>query len=309
MTLTKAQTAARLRAGQTLWAAGAYDALSAKLAERAGFEAVMSTGFGVSASHLGAPDVELYTMTENLSVVSHMVDAISVPLIADTDTGYGNALNVMRTVRAFEKAGVTGMIFEDQLAPKRCPAAAARIEILSPEEHAAKIRAAVAARRDPDTLIIARTDATTEQEAMFRARLYVEAGADLIQPISRCFKDIDGLRRMRAAAGVPLSLQILGWLEADLAPEQIEEVAGLAVFPLVALMSATEAVQRNLAELRKTYQTKTLPQPVTNMNEFKQLIGFEAAEKAQDMYLLGDATDSPAGARISAAMDKVFSSS
>ncbi len=236
-----------------------------------------------------------------------MVDAVSVPLIADTDTGYGNALNVMRTVRAFEKAGVTGMIFEDQLAPKRCPAAAAHIEILSPEEHAAKIRAAVAARRDPDTIIIARTDATTEQEATFRAKLYVEAGADLIQPISRCFKDIEGLRRLRTAVGVPLSLQILGWLETDLAPEQIEEVAGLAVFPLVALMSATEAVQQNLAELRKTYQTKALPQPVTSMTEFKQLIGFEAAEKAQDMYLLGEPTDSPAAARISAAMDKVFS--
>ncbi|MDM7968757.1 MAG: isocitrate lyase/PEP mutase family protein [Paracoccaceae bacterium] len=302
----KAEISARLRRGQTLWAAGAYDALSAKLAERAGFDAVMSTGFGVSASHLGAPDVELYTMTENLSVVSKMVDALSVPLIADTDTGYGNALNVMRTVRAFEKAGVVGMIFEDQLAPKRCPAAAARIEILSPEEHAAKIRAAVDARRDPNTIIIARTDATTEDEAIFRAKLYVEAGADLIQPISRCFSDIHGLRRLRAAVGVPLSLQILGWLETDLSPEEIEEVAGLAVFPLVALMSATEAVQRNLGALRQTYQTRTIPQPVTSMTDFKKLIGFEAAEAAQDKYLLGDIPASPAEARIAAVMDKVF---
>lgn len=306
MSDSKAQISARLRAGQTLWAAGAYDALSAKLAERAGFEAVMSTGFGVSASHLGAPDVELYTMTENLSVVSNMVDSISVPLIADTDTGYGNALNVMRTVRAFEKAGVVGMIFEDQLAPKRCPAAADRIEILSPEEHAAKIRAAVEARRDHNTIIIARTDATSEEEAIFRAKLYVEAGADLIQPISRCFSDIAGLRRLRAAVGVPLSLQILGWLETNLSPEEIEEVAGLAVFPLVALMSATEAVQRNLGALRKTYQTKTMPQPVTTMTEFKTLIGFEAAEAAQDRYLLGDQLDSPGAARIAAVMDKVF---
>jgi methylisocitrate lyase len=307
MTQTKKDIATRLRAGKTLWAAGAYDALSAKLAEQAGFDAVMSTGFGVSASHLGVPDVELYTMTENLGVVSRMVDAIDVPLIADTDTGYGNALNVMRTVRDFEKAGVAAMIFEDQLAPKRCPAAAGRIEILSPEEHAAKIRAAVEARRDPDTIIIARTDALTEDEAIARAKLYARAGADLIQPISRCFTDFDGLQRLRAEVDVPLSLQILGWLETDLAPEQIEEVAGLAVFPLVALMSATEAMRRNLANLRDGYRTGELPQPVTSMGDFKKLIGFAEAEAAQDRFLLGDPPAGEGAARVAAAMDKVFS--
>jgi methylisocitrate lyase len=266
----------------------------------------MSTGFGISASHLGAPDVELYTMTENLGVVSRMVDAVEVPVIADTDTGYGNALNVMRTVRAFEKAGVTAMIFEDQLAPKRCPAAAGRIEILTPEEHAAKIRAAVEARRDPDTIIIARTDAATEAEAIMRGRLYVQAGADLIQPISRCFHDIAGLTRLREAVGVPLSLQILGWLETDLKPEEIEAVAGLAVFPLVALMSATEAMRRNMATLRNGYSTRTLPQPVTSMSEFKELIGFAKAESAQDRFLLGDPPSSDRDKNLAAAMDKVF---
>jgi methylisocitrate lyase len=306
MTPDKKEIATRLRAGKTLWAAGAYDALSAKLAEQAGFDAIMSTGFGVSASHLGAPDVELYTMTENLDVVSRMVDATNVPIIADTDTGYGNALNVMRTVRAFEKAGVTAMIFEDQLAPKRCPAAAGKIEILSPEEHAAKIRAAVEARRDPDTLIIARTDALTEDEAIARAKLYVQAGADLVQPISRCFVNFDGLKRLRESVDVPLSLQILGWLETDLSPDQIEEVAGLAVFPLVALMSATEAIRRNMATLRNGYRTQDLTQPVTSMSEFKKLIGFEEAEAAQDKFLLGDQPTSDSHKRVAAAMDKVF---
>jgi 2-methylisocitrate lyase-like PEP mutase family enzyme len=306
MTLDRAGVARRLRAGETLWAAGAYDALSAKLAEQAGFEAIMSTGFGVSASHLGAPDVELYTMTENLGVVSRMVDAVSVPVIADTDTGYGNALNVMRTVRQFEKAGVVAMILEDQEAPKRCPAAAGRIEIITPEEHAAKIRAAVEARRDPDTLIIARTDALTEAEATERARLYVAAGADLIQPISRCFRDIDGLRRLRAAVGVPLSLQVLGWLETDLAPGQIEEVAGLAVFPLVGLMSATEALRRNLAALRRDLGTRDLPQPVTGMAEFKSLIGFAEAEAQQDRFLLGERPQGASETWVSEALAKVF---
>ena len=100
-------------------------------------------------------------MTENLNVVRNIANAVDVPVVADTDTGYGNAMNVMRTVREFEQAGVCAMIFEDQTAPKRCPAAANQLEIIPAHEHAGKIRAAVEARRDPDTLIIARTDAPT----------------------------------------------------------------------------------------------------------------------------------------------------
>ncbi|MBT7335501.1 MAG: isocitrate lyase/PEP mutase family protein, partial [Gammaproteobacteria bacterium] len=217
-----------MRAGQTQIAPGCFDAMSAMMAANAGATAVMTSGFAVSASHLGFPDVELYTMTENLNVVRNIANAVDVPVIADTDTGYGNAMNVMRTVREFEQAGVCAMIFEDQTAPKRCPAVANLIEMLPAHENAGKIRAAVQARRDPDTLIIARTDAGTPEEAMLRAKMYVEAGADLIQPISRTFNDFDGLKQMREAVGVPLSLQILGWLEQDLTQDQISKIAGVA---------------------------------------------------------------------------------
>jgi len=110
-----------IEAGRTIWSAGAYDALSARLVDEAGFDAVFTTGFGISASHLGLPDVELYTMTENLGVVRHMVNSVKRPVIADGDTGYGNVINVIRTVREFEHAGVAGIVFEDQLIPKRCP--------------------------------------------------------------------------------------------------------------------------------------------------------------------------------------------
>ncbi len=284
--LTKSDFAARLRAGRTVWTAGAFDALSAKLAEDAGFDAIMSTGFGVSASHLGAPDVELYTMTENLAVVRNMANAVSVPLVADTDTGYGNAINVMRTVREFEQAGVAAMIFEDQEVPKRCPAVANGIEILPIDEGSSKIRAAIEARRDPDTLIVARTDALNEDDAIARAKAYVAAGADLIQPISRCFTSFESLERLRAACGVPLSLQILGWLETDLSPDQIERVAGLAVFPLVALMTATEAMRANLAALNQSRSTQALPNAVTGMGDFKSFIGFEEAERQQAKFLV-----------------------
>ena len=284
----KKDFAAKVRAGETQLLPGAFDAMSALMAEKAGAAAVFTSGFAVSASHLGFPDVELYTMTENLTVVRNIANAVGVPVVADTDTGYGNAINVMRTVREFEQAGVCGMVFEDQTAPKRCAAAANQLEIIPAYEHAAKIRAAVAARRDPDTLIIARTDAMTEGESIERAKMYVEAGADLIQPISRTFTDFAGLQRMRAAVGVPLSLQILGWLEKDLTQDQIAEVAGLACYPLVGLMTAAQAMQDNYARLMADRNTHALPHPAMSMADFKTFIGFDEIEDQQAKFLLMD---------------------
>lgn len=276
-----------LKAGRTIWTAGAYDALSALLIERAGFDAVFTTGFGISASHLGQPDVELYTMTENLGVVRNMVSTVKKPVIADGDTGYGNVINVMRTVREFERAGVAGIVFEDQVVPKRCPAAATNIDVLPRDEAVRKIRAAVDARSNPDFLVVARTDAATVEETIARAKLYAEAGADLIQPISRTMKNFADLQRLREACGRPLSLQILGWLESELTPQQIESVAGLAVFPLVPLMTLTSAIERNLQQLAKDKHARNLPLPQTSMADFKKLIGFGEIEELQKRYELG----------------------
>jgi methylisocitrate lyase len=155
-------------------------------------------------------------------------------------------------------------------------------------ESAAKIRAAVRARQDPNLIIVARTDALTEADAIERAKIYVEAGADLIQPISRCFTSIDGLRRLRQACGVPLSLQLLGWLENDLTTEQIQEVAGLAVYPLVGLFTVTETLKQNYAQLWKSKSVHGLPQPMINMADFKKMIGFSEVEALQSMFLLGN---------------------
>jgi len=287
-TEAKRRFAEKVRAGETQITFGCYDAMSAMLAEAAGAPAVMTSGFAVSATHLGFPDVELYTMTENLGVVRNVVNAVSVPVVADADTGYGNAINVMRTVREFEQAGVCAMILEDQQAPKRCAAAANQLEIIPVFEHVAKIRAAVEARRDPDTLIIARTDAMSEAESIDRACAYVEAGADIIQPISRTFSDIDGLKRMRAAVGVPLSLQILGWLEKDLSLDQIRDVAGLACYPLVGLMTAAQAMKDNYARLLADGTTASLPHPAMSMADFKRFIGFDEIEERQSRFLLMD---------------------
>jgi 2-methylisocitrate lyase-like PEP mutase family enzyme len=270
---------------KTVWAAGAFDALSAKFIEEAGFDALLTSGFGISASYLGQPDAELYTMSENLAVVRNVVSAVDIPVIADIDTGYGNAINVMRTVREFEASGVAAVIMEDQVAPKRCPICVGGVEVIPQEEAVAKIRAAVAARRDPNMLIIARTDVVTQDEAIARGKAYVAAGADIIQPISKCFKSIAGLRAMREGVGVPLSLQVLGWLEKDLSREDIESVAGVATFPLVPLMTAAQAMRENLKVLAQQKSSKNLPRPVMAHEPFIDFIGFGEVEELQKKYL------------------------
>ena len=272
----------------TVWAAGAFDALSARLIEEAGFDALLTSGYGISSSFLGEPDTEIYTMSENLTVTRNICNAVKIPVIADIDTGYGNPINAMRTMREFESAGASAVIMEDQVSPKRCPCSSLEIDIISMEEAVAKIRAVASVRRNPETLIIARTDAVDPNEAMRRAKAYVVAGADIIQPISRCFKDIAGLRSMRHAAGVPLSLQLLAWLEKDLSQSEIEEVAGIATYPLVALMSATQAMRENLKVLSETKSSKKLPRSVIPMNDFGDFIGFPRIDALQKKFMVSE---------------------
>lgn len=275
----------RVQQGGTVWMAGAFDALSAMLVDQSDFDAVFTTGFGISASLLGKPDVEYYTLTENLSVVNNVVNAVCKPVVADTDTGYGNVINVMRTVREFEKAGVAALILEDQRMPKRCPAAAAEVGVLPLQEATAKIKAAVDARRDPQMLIVARTDAMDPQEAIDRACAYAEVGADLIQPISRTFKGYDDLVRLKNQCQRRLSLQLMdgNWI-GELSREQVESVAGFATYPLVPMMSAIAAIQTNLKALHASRTISACPMPQTSMKDFKQFIGFEAVEKLQEHY-------------------------
>ncbi len=269
----------------TVWAAGAFDTLSARLIQEAGFDALLTSGYGISSSLLGEPDTEQYTMTENVAVVRNVCNAVTIPVIADIDTGYGNAVSAMRTMREFENAGSSAVIMEDQVSPKRCPCSSGQIDIISMEEAANKIRAIVAARKNPELMIIARTDAQEPEEAMRRGRAYVAAGADIIQPISRCFKNFAGLQAMREGCGVPLSLQLLAWLETDLDRKQIEQVAAVATYPLVALMSATQAMRANLRVLMSEKSIKGLPQPVTGLHDFNDFIGFPRIDALQRQFM------------------------
>ena len=280
----------RLAGGSTAWFAGAQDALSARLVDQSGLDGVFTTGFGISAALLGQPDMELYTLSENLGVVDHIANVVAKPIFADADTGYGNVLNTQRTVRAFEKAGVAALSIEDQVSPKRCPAAASASVTLPMAEAVAKIHAAVDARRDPDLLIVARTDVMDPGEALERAARYAEAGADLIQPISRTFASHADLVKLRQACGRPLSLQLMeGTWMAALNRQQIEAVAGLATYPIVALFSIVHALRANLAALaeRRGEPMGELPCPRTSMADFKQLIGWHELEQRQEHFELG----------------------
>src|SRR3954462_12464657 len=171
---------ALLERGEPVLAPGAYDALSARLVARAGFPAVYMTGFGASASLLGRPDVGLLSFDEMAGHARRIAQAVSVPLVADADDGYGNPLNVMRTVREYAAAGVAALHIEDQVAPKRCGHMEGK-EVIDAAEMVEKVRAAVEARGDGELLIIARTDARAVEgfdAALERARRYREAGAD-----------------------------------------------------------------------------------------------------------------------------------
>ncbi|MEE8606240.1 MAG: isocitrate lyase/PEP mutase family protein [Nitrospiraceae bacterium] len=181
MTGVRSQLRSLIGGKKILLAPGAFDGLGAKLIERAGFSLVYATGGGIARS-MGLPDLGLLSFTEVLQRIKEVVHATSLPVIADADTGYGSALNVIRTVREFEDAGVAGLHIEDQIFPKRCGHYEGH-SLISTQEMAGKIEAAVHARQDPETVIIARTDARSAfdlDEAISRARVFVESGADVI---------------------------------------------------------------------------------------------------------------------------------
>jgi methylisocitrate lyase len=275
----------RLASGSTVWFAGAQDALSALLVDQSAFDGVFTTGFGVSASLLGQPDMELYTLSENLGVVNHIANVVRKPIFADADTGYGNVLNIQRTVRAFEKAGVAALSIEDQVSPKRCPAAASALVTVPMADAVARIRAAVDARRDPNLLIVARTDVKDPAEALERAARFAEAGADLIQPITPTFSSHADLVKLRQTCGRPLSLQLMeGTWMATLNRAQIEAVAGMATYPIVSLLTVVHALRTNLAALaeRCGQPMGELPIPRSPIAQFKQVIGWHDLEKQQE---------------------------
>src|SRR5262245_40892717 len=240
---------------------GVFNALVAKMAERIGFSAVYLSGGALSAS-FGVPDVGLVTLSEFAEQARIITQATSLPLLCDADTGFGEALNVERTVRLLEGAGAAGLHLEDQQLPKRCGHLSGK-QLIEPEAMAAKIRAAVAARQDPDFVIIARTDArgvTGYDDAVVRAKLYVLAGADAIFPEALESKE----EFARFAKDVPAVL-LANMTEFGKSPNLDIATLGslgyrMVLFPLTAFRTAMRGAFETLTELKKSgHQANAIP--------------------------------------------------
>ena len=283
--------AARLRAlldsGQTIVAPGAFDSLSARLVEEAGFPAVYMTGFGTSAALLGRPDVGLLTMTEMADNAARIAACVDIPVIADADTGYGNPLNVIRTVGAYEAAGVAGLHIEDQVAPKKCGHMEGKL-VIPPQEMAEKIRAAVEARAQPEFVIIARTDARAVEgleRALERGRLYREAGADALF-IEAVLSEQEAEEAARAFPGVPL---LFNWAEGGKPPpvslDRLKELGyRIVIFPLSALLAATGAMRRILQEIAQAGTPTAAMHELPTFAEFVDFIGLPQVREVEQRY-------------------------
>jgi 2,3-dimethylmalate lyase len=288
--------AARLRAllesAQTIVAPGAFDPLAARLVEEAGFPAVYMTGFGTSAALLGRPDVGLLTMTEMAGNAGRIAACVDIPVIADADTGYGNPLNVIRTVGAYEAAGVAGIHIEDQVAPKKCGHMEGKL-VIPPQEMAEKIRAAVEARAQPEFVIIARTDARAVEgleRALERGRLYREAGADALF-IEAVLSEQEAEEVARAFPGVPL---LFNWAEGGKTPPvslgRLTELGyRIVIFPISTLLAATAAMRGILREIAQAGTPAAVMGELPSFGEFTDFIGLPEVREIERRYVAKDA--------------------
>jgi 2,3-dimethylmalate lyase len=256
---------------------GVYDALSAKIAERVGFDAMFQTGYGSSASLLGMPDFGFLNAGETVENARRITQAVNVPVLVDADTGYGNPLSVRRIVRELEAAGVSGIFLEDQVWPKRCGHMTGK-EVIGKVDFLPKLEAALDARRDKDFIIVARTDARAPlglPEAIERAREYRNAGADVI--FVEAPRSIDELKQIAEQIDAPLVANMIedGATPTLSASELFKLGYRIAVFPLSALYSATYAMHAVLSELRNTGTTNQAKKNMVTFREFNDLVGLQ----------------------------------
>ena len=262
---------------------GAHDALTLRLAEQAGFQAVTCGGYSATASLLGAPDVQQLTMTEMAEMYARLCDATELPLFADGDTGYGNTTNVARTVRAYERAGVAGLFIEDQESPKRCGHMDGK-RVIPAGEMVAKLKAALDARVDADLILCARTDARAVHgldDAIERCQLYREAGADLLfvdAPVS-----VEELRRVCSEIDGPCFANLVeGGKTPILHARQLEAMGFAAVTcPVSASYAIAHAVGEVYAALLRDGTTNAVRDRMLDFAAFNSLIGLEQVREAE----------------------------
>lgn len=266
-------------------APGVYNALFAKAVESTGFEAVYVTGFGTAARY-GYPDVGLITQTEMAQNLRHICRATELPVVADADTGYGNIINVRRTVREYERAGVAGFHIEDQVFPKKCGFMEGKA-VIPLEEHAQKIRAALDARSNPDTIIIARTDALAPngwEDALTRARAYHSVGADLIFVDGiRTLDELNIYSKELALKGIPC-LYNGGLVTAEEAQSKGFKIQILAGLSLAAVFKSATAAMQELNSSGTTRQTIAQYEQPLEGETVNDILGVPAVYELEQRY-------------------------
>ncbi len=273
------------RAGYTM-VPGAYDPLTARLVEAAGFEAVYLTGGGYSRAS-GYPDLGLMPLSENVHFIGMAVEAVNIPVIADADTGYGNAINVIRTVREYEKTGVAAFHLEDQVSPKKCGHYEGK-EVISRSEMLGKIKAAVDTRRDPDLVVIARTDARAVEgldAAIDRVNAYLEAGADV--GFVEAPQDIEELRLVARRVAGPALVNVFEGGKTPMVPALELERMGfrLGIYPSQTHRAAIRAAQKVLAVLKQDGDTTRIERELASFAEREAAVGTDAWRACEQKYL------------------------
>ena len=261
-----------------------FDALSAKMIEQAGFGVTFMSGFAASASRLGQPDLGLMSYAEVVDQARNITDAISIPVIVDGDTGYGNAMNVRRTVEGFAKAGCAGVLIEDQLAPKRCGHTPGK-DVVSRDEAFDRIKAAVDARQEgTDILIMGRTDANHTHgldEAIHRGKQYQEIGADII--FIEAPKTVEEMETIcREVPGCHMANIVEGGLTPNLSMEQLQDVGfQFVAYPLTLLAASMQAMKQTLELMRQD-----LPRAnhLMDFDELRDRIGFNEYYETSQVY-------------------------
>jgi len=282
----RAMVAGARESGRAITLPGAFDALSARLIEAAGFDAVYVTGAGFANAGLGVPDIGLVTATELRDHVARIADAVDIPLVVDADTGFGNAINMRRTVRQLERAGASALQIEDQVFPKKCGHFAGKA-VIPAGEMVQKVRAAVDARSSEELLIIARTDAravSTLEEALDRAHRYHEAGADIL--FVEAPTSVEELTAIGSSFEAPL---VANMVEGGKTPLlSVEELAALGfslvLFANAALRVSQRAITELLAELRQTGSTNNLLDRMATWDERQSGVGKPGFDALEEKY-------------------------
>jgi methylisocitrate lyase len=265
---------------------GIYDALSAKIAARAGFEVVFITGYSVSATLLGEPDFGLLTQTEVVSAAARICAAIETPVIVDADTGYGNAVNVIRTVEDLNRAGAAGMFLEDQIWPKRCGHMQGK-QVIPLEEYLNKLRAAMDARQDRDFFIVARTDARQAlglEQAIIRGMAFKEAGADAV--FIEAPRSVEELQEIaRRVPGPLVANMIERGVTPLISPRELKDLGyDLVVWPLAPLYSVAKTLAATYETLRREGSTVRILDQLMPFDDFNEIVGLSDKYETDAKY-------------------------